>query len=50
MSGVISMCGQQQLDMFGAPLAGGLLYMLQSGTLVPQSSAPWHRSPGSAVS
>ena len=37
MSGVIMMCGQQQLDSLGAPLAGGLVYMLQSGTLVPQN-------------
>jgi microcystin-dependent protein len=37
MSGIIMLCGQQQLDNQGDPLVGGLVYMLQSGTLIQQS-------------
>jgi microcystin-dependent protein len=37
MSGTITLSGQQQFDPQGNPLTGGLVYMLQSGTVVPQN-------------
>jgi microcystin-dependent protein len=37
MSGTITLSGQQQLDLQGNPLNGGLLYTLQAGTVVPQN-------------
>jgi hypothetical protein len=37
MSGTINLCGQQQFDNDGNLLQGGLVYMLQAGTLVPQA-------------
>jgi microcystin-dependent protein len=37
MSGTITLSGQQQFDLQGNPLNGGLLYMLQAGTTVPQN-------------
>lgn len=37
MSGVIMLCGQQQFDPIGEPLVGGLVYMLQAGTVTPQN-------------
>ena len=37
MSGIIMLCGQQQFDANDNPLNGGLVYMLQAGTLTPQN-------------